>query len=171
MIPRPHAARRPAPRLVPSLVAAALALQVATAAHAQVTTGPSKNAVYAWDNAAFSGFVADVNATITKGKAHRVLEVDAMAYTVGGCTGDHVAVYPIVNDSAMNGHDLYLEPTTGGVFRSAAGAWWLDLDAAEAQSPGKFVDQPLKITLRANSASCPDGATFEGSLRARLVKK
>jgi hypothetical protein len=154
------------------LLATVLSLALATSpAHAQVTSGPSKNAVYAWDNATFAGFIADVDATITKGKAHRVLEVEGMAYTVGGCTGDHVAVYPIVNGWAMYGHDLYLEPTVGGTFRSASGTWWLDLDAADAQSPGKFINKPLDITLRANSANCPNGATFEGSLRARLVKK
>lgn len=143
---------------------------VSTASAAPITTSPGKRAVYASDNAAFVGPIADITATISKGAKGRVLEIEASGRVVG-CTGTHVAVDAMVNGTAAIFDDMYVEPSTGGAYYSNSHAWWLDIDAAEQNSPGSFVGQPLNITVRANSLNCPDGAFFTGTLRARLVKK
>ena len=138
-------------------------------AHAQVvSTSPGKKSVYASGNATFTGSVADITATIAKGKPRTVVEIEAWGQVVG-CVSSHVGVGVSINGSVAFG-TMYVEPTGGGVFRSNSAVWWFDIDAAEATSPGSFVKQPLDILLRA-SAPCPDGATFSGTLRARLVKK
>ena len=51
---------------------------------------------------------------------------------------------------------------------TGAGHWWLDLDAAEAASPGTFIGKPLVIQLLGGGAG-PLGVS--ASMSARLEKK
>ena len=157
--------------LMMATVLLTFALLPVTPARAQVvSTSPGMKNVYASGNVLFSGSIADITATMTKGKKHMVVEIEAQGEVLG-CGGDHVSMRPFVNDLEPNFTDVYLEPNGVGVFRTNAGVWWLDLDAAEELIPGTFINQPLDILLRANSAYCPNGATFSGTVRARLVKK
>ena len=156
-------------QLVITLVLGVLLCQAGKVQAQVVTTSPGVNNVYTSGNVTFAGFIADLMGTILKGKKGTVLEIEGQGQ-VFDCTG-HVGMSPIVNFLAPNFGDVYIVPTGGGVFNSNSGVWWLDLDQAEAESPGDFINQPLNITLRANNITCPDGATFSGTLRARLVKK
>ena len=135
-----------------------------------VTTSPGATNVYTAGNVTFAGHIADLTGTLVKGKRGTVLEIEAQGQ-VFGCT-DHVGMAPIVNFEAPNFGDTYIVPTSNANgFNSNSGVWWLDLDQAEANSPGDFIDKPLNIILRANNITCPDGAIFSGTLRARLVRK
>jgi len=159
-------------RFVPAALAALLFDPLpASAADFTVTTSPGTANVYTSGNVTFAGHIAELHGTILKGKRGTVLEIDGHG-EIFGCTG-HVSMSPIVNFLAPNLVAAYIVPTVDAfnASNSNSGVWWLDIDQAEAESPGDFYDKPLDITLQANHISCPDGATFSGTLRARLVKK
>ncbi|GEM_PF-4372266 len=143
----------------------------ARAADFTTTTSPGVANVYTSGNVTFAGSIAELHGTILKAKRGTVLEIEGHGQ-VFGCTG-HVPMAPIVNFFAANLVAAYIVPTSDAfnASNSNSGVWWLDIDQAEADSPGDFYDKPLNITLQANHISCPDGALFSGTLRARVVKK
>ncbi|MBI5506149.1 MAG: hypothetical protein HY899_15240 [Deltaproteobacteria bacterium] len=132
-----------------------------------VTSSPGKKAVYARGSVPFVGMLADYDVTIAKGAKKRVLEVDAMLGVLG-CSNERVNVAVIVNTTGV-AYSMYI-PALPTDFRTGTGVWYLDLDDAETNSPGNFVNQPLNITVRVNALTS-NCTLVQGLVRARLVKK
>ena len=139
------------------------------------TTSPGENNVYMSANIDFVDDLADLTAMLRMGKRHTVLEVDAAASIAAPACTLGVAVFPFVNSIAL-APAMIVARSAGDASRTASSVWWLDLDWAEQQFPGMFIEQPLHLTLRAiglvsPGLGCNDGDIFTGTLRARLVRK
>jgi len=137
---------------------AVLGASIATPVWADATTSPGVNSVHVSSNhlSMPDPFVETVllTGTILRGKRNRVLVVDA---TFGSLApGENAHIKPLVNgvgleptDDFGNGSGVAINcPSTATLTCTASGSWWLDLDAAEAAQPGKFIGRPLTIELR-----------------------
>ena len=79
-----------------------------------------------------------------------------------------------VNGVSANGPAVSTDCKFVAVQRcTLAGTWWLDLDVAEAASPGSFVGKLLTVELigGANTVAPPTNPTADVTMTARLVKK
>jgi len=109
-----------------------------------------------------------VSATITRGKPHTVLSIDARVE--GYVTG---YIYVVID--APNVSPLLIEPAFTSVQPECSsicpitGQFWVDVDAVEADVPGSLVGKPITIDLYL-SGTVTSG-TYVGSLRVRMDKK
>ena len=116
-----------------------------------------------------------LSVTIEKGKRRRVLVIEA---TVEDRSSALILlrIGPSVNGVGVQGPNASVncDPANGVTVCTASGVWWLDLDAAEAASPGTFVGQPLVVKLVGGDAITADGpgpGPYGASLVVRMVKK
>jgi len=144
------------------------------------STSPGKHA--AFESAAGTVPSTDTvvaTAVIAKGKPKSVLDISATVHHAGSSTDDEICVYPTVN-----GVDVEpLNPLETGFFAigtstpatmegTISGQFWLDLDAAEAASPGVFKNQQLNVDLHV--FDCRDNSSdgsYTASLAVRMQKK
>jgi hypothetical protein len=158
-------------RIARHTLIALLFLALASPGLAQ-NTSPGRNAVAA------ATFVLDVEppggaavltATLTRGRAKRLLMIDATM--VMNDDGPVVmSLGPLVNgvgawpNAAAIGHCGAAEFAC-----TVTGHWWLDLDATEIENPGAFIGQPLTVQLFAGEASGIGQADV--SMRVWMQKK
>ncbi|HEY2775978.1 MAG TPA: hypothetical protein VGK20_18200 [Candidatus Binatia bacterium] len=121
-----------------------------------------------------SGNISTLTATISKGKAKTVFRVDA-TITIGAnahLPGLFLAL--LVNGDGVHPNfalDSQCD-TTATVACTMAASFWLDIDAAEAASPGGFVGKPLVISLSGgNTADDPTALNYTVSLSGQVIKK
>ncbi len=127
------------------------------------STSPGTNSVYESVNGlplpSGPPFVNLLAGTIKKGLRGRVLEVNAMLTVSLPPFPISLALKAHVNGIPMEPHSAAAiglgaiqhcdtgQPGVAPLGCTVSGIWWLDLDAAEAASPGGFIRQPLIITL------------------------
>lgn len=116
-----------------------------------------------------------LSVTIEKGKRRRVLVIEA---TVEDRSAASILlrIGPSVNGLGVQGPSASenCDPATGVTVCTATGVWWLDLDAAEAASPGTYINQPLIVKLVGGDVITADGpgpGPYGASLVVRMVKK
>ncbi len=173
-------------RIVTSAVLVCLFVLFSASPGFSASTSPGGNSVYE----SATGVPLPVGpapllvGTISKGLRSRVLEVNAML-TVGVPFGPGIELSLLVD---VNG--VLMEPLPSGPFGAVqscvdigfgasgctiSGTWWLDLDAAEAASPGVFLRKPLTITLFGGlvpgPAPPPAGIPADISFSAVMEKK
>ena len=136
---------------MPSTIAAAvfaLATTIAIgSANAQTThtTSPGKTTLHISTNAVAVSAGSDtvlLSGDIKRGKPGRVLVVDAFVGSLAA--GENGIFWPRVNGVALDPTDDFGAPNAMGINSPAtatrtctgSGHWWLDLDTAEAASPG-----------------------------------
>jgi len=174
----------PANRFAVALLSIVLAsASLPPSAHADASTSPGINGVHASTvGVALPPYLTVVvltplvNGTIAKGKPHRVLVVDGAITAIG--PGENAYTKPQVNgidleptDDVGNGLAAGVNcPSTATLACSAAGTWWIDLDAAEAAHPGMFYGKPLQIVLNGFTDS-NTGGSVAAVMNARLEKK
>ena len=117
-----------------------------------------------------------VAGTISKGRKHSVLRLDASLrdFNFSGCTppwGQNLLAS--VNGVPFNGLWIGNSTTCNGGTCSVTITNWLDIDAAEATSPGMFVGKPLNISVVPSYTLTSCGCTMAESLTfsAQQVKK
>jgi hypothetical protein len=91
--------------------------------------------------------------TIGEGKERSVLVVHVMVSNIKN--GTILRLFsPMVNGLGMTG-DFNIDSHSESTYDNSnlVGVWWLDLDEAEAGSPGMFVGHPLQLELRLCPAS------------------
>jgi len=153
------------------VVSAVVAAVLFVAGHAgAASTSPGKNAVFASGSGICptGGTSVVLSATIAKGKANHVLTVQAT--TLANASG----AFLLMNPPNVNG--VFME--TANVFGDCAnestctlnGMWWLDLDAAEASSPGQFYGQSLTVNLKVTEENHANSPCF-WTMIVRLEKK
>jgi hypothetical protein len=78
-----------------------------------------------------------------------------------------------VNGVAASGPDVGLDCKNVNPICPLSGSWWLDIDTAEAASPGAFVGQPLTVELigGGNTYAPPLASQADVSLTVLLVKR
>jgi len=115
-----------------------------------------------------------LSGVIVRGKKRCLLIVDAFVGSLA--PGENGAFWPRVNgvfleptDDIGNPNSMGIDCPTTATFACTGGAhWWLDLDAAEAEHPGMFFNQPLTVDLL-GVGSTPLGVV--ANLSAHLEKK
>jgi hypothetical protein len=165
------------------LVAWLLAIPCTVAvSHADGTTSPGRESAFAslteqtplgqWPTDPLNVYLTSVS--IVRGRAHRVLQIHA-TLTYRGTDCDLIGILPTVNGVGVEPFArsiLYCQPAPQGFGGTVAGTWWLDLDAAEAANPGKFVNQALLVRLLGGEiASKVDAGPWDASLAVEVLKK
>jgi len=152
-------------RFITVVITATLAVAPVLAASA--SPGKSSAFVSAKDVTIVTGFIPVASATIVKGKKRRVLAIEAMLTT------PEFPIFPVIG-VRVNGIQPEPDSTASGWCPdhhcTVTGTWWLDLDAAEAQSPGVFVGQPLLVELMAGNGGGGE-PTANVSLTVRMEKR
>jgi len=160
-----------------ALAAAVLLLLPALSHAAPVTTSPGKTSVFVSETAVLDGIgdIPQITAQILKAKAHQVLRLDVTIIVDGSPLVAGMYTRAQVNGLDMNPGALL--PTsqcdTTSILRcSVTGTYWLDIDTAEAGTPGAFVGQPLNIAvIGGNKAASGGGLPCTSSVSAQMVKK
>lgn len=136
-------------RLAAATVGVAFALGVGTLPGFAASTSPGKNSAFESGtiNPLGSGFPTLLTATIAKGKKKKVLAIEASLASGSGALGV-LELSVEVNGVAVEGPIVNQSCAVGVQHCTVVGTWWLDVDAAEAASPGTFVKQPLAVTLQ-----------------------
>lgn len=115
-----------------------------------------------------------LTATIQKGKRHRMLMIQAsLDYT--GADATLLGIAPTVNGWLAEGSRSVMYCTSGAC-DTVSGSWWLDLDAAESQHPGEFINKPLLVRLiggeitGGGTVELTDGV-WNAALSAQMIKR
>jgi hypothetical protein len=144
-----------------------------SAANADATSSPGKQAAYSSVSgvAATPSEVVATSVQIEKGKKKRVLEVQITGFFVPSADGVVIGVRPVVNGFAFEPGGYLVTHGCDSAFISCtvSGNFWIDLDVAEAASPGTFINQPLNVDAMVVTGSGSESANI--SLQAKLVKK
>jgi hypothetical protein len=115
-----------------------------------------------------------VTAQILKGKAKSVLEIHVDVSITGNPSMGAVFAVPNVNGGMPPSPNSLFQQcsATSTEICTVSGVFWLDLDAAEAASPGTIVGQPLNINLQGGNWTFGGaGAVTTVTLTARMIKK
>ena len=136
-------------RLAAATVGVAFALGVGTLPGFAASTSPGKNSAFESGTISplGSGFPTLLTATIAKGKKKKVLAIEASLASGSGALGV-LELSVEVNGVAVEGPIVNQSCAVSVQHCTVVGTWWLDVDAAEAASPGTFVKQPLVVTLQ-----------------------
>jgi len=134
---------------------------------------PNRNAVSAqasMDLPSNDVSVVITSAALDKGRPHSCLVVEASLTNVGAATPRVELMQATVNGIA-------LAPDVAPILNcpkqpcSLTSHFWLDLDAAEAASPGLLINKPLAIALNVSELTGDGDTGVNGSFTATLVKK
>jgi hypothetical protein len=149
----------------------------AAPAPAQVTAG-GKHAAFAAVtgitlNDGNTGVGTLLQVVLPKGRKKSVLAIEA-AMQVDVSQESLPSLEVKVNGMSANGPAVSVDCKFVGVERCPlAGSWWLDLDAAEAASPGTFVKKPLTVELLggSNTVAPPTTPQADVTLSVSMLKK
>jgi hypothetical protein len=149
----------------------------AAPALAQVSAG-GKHAAFAAANGITlndgnTGVGTLLQATLPKGRKKSVLAIEA-AMQVDISQESLPSLEVTVNGMSANGPAVSADCKFAGAQRCPlAGSWWLDLDAAEAASPGTFVGKPLTVELigGSNTVAPPTNPQADVTLSVSMLKK
>lgn len=113
-----------------------------------------------------------LTATVRRGKNRRMLFIQG-SLDYNGTDGSVIGVVPTVNGIAVEPFARAVAYCTNGLCDTAAGSWWLDVDAAEAAHPGEFVGKPLLVRLIGGeiSSSADTDGVWNASLSVQMLKK
>jgi hypothetical protein len=121
------------------------------------------------------GWLPPLEGTLRVGTRKTVLRVDASITVEVDASVNDYYMHVYVNDADLspgNAPSLTTCDNTRSYLCTVNGTFWFDIDALEADSPGKFVGQPLKITLRGCTLdSNGNGRPYQASFSAEVVKK
>jgi hypothetical protein len=115
-----------------------------------------------------------LTATIERGKKRRMLLIQA-SLDYNGLDATLLGIAVTVNARGVEGSRSVMY-CTNQVCDTVSGSWWLDLDAAEAQYPGEFIQKPLLVRLiggeitGGGTVSLDDGV-WNASLSVQMTKK
>jgi hypothetical protein len=163
------------------LAAAVLAAMALGAAHARAdgtVSGKTAAAASITEQSPLGTWPMDplndtlLTATIMRGKRHRMLFIQA-SLDYNGTDGSLIGILPTVNGWGVEPFSSAVAYCTNQLCDTAAGSWWLDLDAAEAAHPGVFVGQPLLVRLLGGeiSSSADTNGLWDASLTVQMSRK
>ncbi len=117
-------------------------------------------------------------ATIAKAKRKHVLVIDGSVSYTGNSDIQFLDVFtrvftPTSNEISADG-GYYQTDCSGAFFGGSctvSGHWWLDIDAAEAAEPGKWVNQSVTVDLQGGVLPMGEGSNGSHTLRVMMLKK
>jgi hypothetical protein len=117
--------------------------------------------------------IGAIYGTLQKGKKGHVLRVEATASVNSHAAGImDCAVFVnnhIIEGGALFGIDHGVSCQNAGMC-FFTGSYWLDLDAAEAEFPGVYLNQPLDLIFQCSTYGNA-GQRYGSTMSAELVKK
>jgi hypothetical protein len=166
--------------LVASVAIAALVVSAAVGPNPAfaASTGPGKKS--AFESSDFGGGDIPVGVTtlltasIEKGKKKYVLVVEATLSSGSSPVSNYLEFGPRVNGVEMEPgypNPNFVLQACGGDPCTLTGTWWLDLDAAELDHPGIFINQPLTVTLHGGEGFASPQSDGRVTMGVRLQKK
>jgi hypothetical protein len=159
----------------PIFVVASMLLSPVFALAVTTTTSPGKNAVSITASGTLDGVgdITPITAQILKGKAKSVIEMQASISVEGNPSLSSIYLAPSINGTPMTPVGQSSQCNSGSSSECAfTDTFWMDIDAAEAITPGSFVGQPLTIHMTAgNSSIGGSGLDYTATFTARMGKK
>lgn len=169
----------PRHRTITTVIALAAVVAATAPAHAFRSEVSGKNLAYLADRPINPSTYPPQTLRIAKGKKGHVVRIDV---TVNSFVGNSLAGVSSLTVNGLHAHpkatvdlnSLYVEwplgLTPGYPAISLDAVYWLDLDAAENESPGSFYGQPLDITVTLNSGFV-SGPSCSLTVTAEMKKK
>jgi len=105
-----------------------------------------------------------------EGMKGMVLKVDGKVEAKTGQFVNQISAALYVNGDLVDGV-IHANPCPAFSSCTMAATWWLDLDAAEAANPGKFIGKPLNIELGGGLSTGSGGNSYVASFSAQLLNK
>jgi hypothetical protein len=116
-----------------------------------------------------------LTATIEKGKKRRMLTINASLH-YNGLDATLLGIDVTVNGWGVEPENRSVMYCTNGLCDTVTGSWWLDLDAAEAEHPGLYINQPLLVRLIGGEITgggtvALDDGVWDASVSVQMTKK
>src|SRR5262245_20956107 len=142
-------------------------------------TTPPKSALFVRETAGVlgpqNGWLPPLEGTLRVGTRKTVLRVDASVTVDVDASVDDFYIHVYINGrdlSPGNAPSLTTCDNTRSYLCTVNGTFWFDIDAFEADSPGEFVGQPVKITLRGGTLNAGGtGRPYEAAFSAEVVER
>ncbi len=117
-----------------------------------------------------AGLIAPLTATLAHGKKHSVLRIDVMLLSTLTNNARGLFETVSVNSTSLAQQPIQACPTDQPCVLTAT--YWLELDAAEAASPGMFFKGPLQVNVSGGviNINAGIGNHYEATLAVQLLK-